>query len=95
MITPSLNHYYKISHYPLQVGDIVSRALALCGPLYLAKQERLLLHPKLSLRINSYWSTEVKFGFNLLQRDRKLCRKLGSVLLILNCQLLLTVLLLP
>ena len=38
LVMSSLNHSCKTPHYPLQAGHTVSRALARCGPLCLARQ---------------------------------------------------------
>ena len=57
LITPSLNHYYKTPHCPLQVWDTALRTSSCCGPFCLEKQQSysfLLLPPK-TLSQNSIW----------------------------------------
>ena len=56
LITPSLSHYYKTPHYPLQVGTHSSEGISPLWPLLPGKATKLFFStsPKtLSLKINS------------------------------------------
>ena len=67
-IVHELITYYKNPDYVLQVGHMVLRALAHCGPLCLAKQLKkkkllfFLLHQKLCLHVSTrHWWTQAQF----------------------------------
>ena len=71
LITPSLNHYCKTSHYPLQVGTHDFEGISLLWPPLSGKTIKLFfsISPKtLSPRFNSVWAYR---GQNWLYKESK------------------------